>query len=729
MAEDKVRVQTSDGETLEVDYAIAKQWAPIKNMYEVFGTLDTKDRPVELSNVNTDTLKKIISWADHYKQSSEDADGDDEPKPKRTVDLSDFDKKYFEVKQEMLFEIIMASNYLGMTVLLDKACKTVADMIKDKTPDEVRKTFNIPNDLPPLEITVQLNIFLLINMNDDDLNRNAPEIINLDESIQDETSNTRRRRSSSTSSQEIETLPRPITASNKRKKTNANDIDDDNDDKEDISRTIIQNDAEVCPICLEEWTNSGLHRLVATECGHLFGKICIEKWLKTSPKCPQCQSTVKKKELRRIFCRALQVLDTSERDNAIRERDLEKKARKKLAYEKAELQLAYDIIKDQLKRLQNEHDRLLRLTQGLTNLGDTMDDSSRPSADITTINLAPPLPSFNMRLETVIKIPEGMCRVLAYAPSHQWLFVSQPTNNSLYPGYGIKKISLIDGGRALDYTTLRHTKPIRDIQLHGDLLLSCAWDKTMRIFDYTRNTFNLLCECASQVWSCAWNLDDPNIIYAGLNNGRVQVFDRRQIQTGETTLSSSIETLSLSTASPIVSLQYIQRNTNFQSSGLLVGSNDKSGFYEHIPNSEYRYHALPIDKHLSSLHYDSTTNRLLASFRPQSSPARHELYELITRPIEDSEQSFIVSLQLIQTFIGSSINIVLSRSKILHKNFETYIVASDNGSHGIELWNIRQPSETPSFKVPTQCDIVDVCLTRQHLCALADNQVRLYKWT
>ncbi len=103
------------------------------------------------------------------------------------------------------------------------------------------------------------------------------------------------------------------------------------------------------------------------------------------------------------------------------------------------------------------------------------------------------------------------------------------------------------------------------------------------------------CECASQVWSCAWNLDDPNIIYAGLNNGRVQVFDRRQVATGETTLSSSTETLSLSSTSPIVTLQYIQKNNNFQSSGLIVGSSEKCGFYEHIPNSEYRYHALPID--------------------------------------------------------------------------------------------------------------------------------------
>ena len=69
---------------------------------------------------------------------------------------------------------------------------------------------------------------------------------------------------------------------------------------------------------------------------------------------------MKKKDLRRIYCRAIDVLDTTERDNAIRERDLEKKARKIIAYEKAELQLAYDIIKDQLKRLQYEHDRLLK---------------------------------------------------------------------------------------------------------------------------------------------------------------------------------------------------------------------------------------------------------------------------------------------------------------------------------------------------------------------------------
>ncbi|PHT31664.1 SKP1-like protein 11 [Capsicum baccatum] len=44
-----------------------------------------------------------------------------------------------------------ATNYLNIKSLLDLTCQTVTEMIKGKTPEEIRKTFNIKNNFTPEE--------------------------------------------------------------------------------------------------------------------------------------------------------------------------------------------------------------------------------------------------------------------------------------------------------------------------------------------------------------------------------------------------------------------------------------------------------------------------------------------------------------------------------------------------------------------------------------------------
>ncbi|RFU33942.1 hypothetical protein B7463_g2418, partial [Scytalidium lignicola] len=146
----KITLVSNDNVAIEVDRQVAERSMLIKNMMDDLGE-EAASTEVPIPNVNESVLKKVIEWCEHHKNDPPVSADDDSDSRKKTTDIEEWDQKFMQVDQEMLFEIILASNYLDIKPLLDVGCKTVANMIKGKSPEEIRKTFNITNDFTPEE--------------------------------------------------------------------------------------------------------------------------------------------------------------------------------------------------------------------------------------------------------------------------------------------------------------------------------------------------------------------------------------------------------------------------------------------------------------------------------------------------------------------------------------------------------------------------------------------------
>nr|XP_016472204.1 PREDICTED: SKP1-like protein 1B [Nicotiana tabacum] len=130
-------LKTRDGEEFELDKAVAVRSEAIKNMVED----DCASNAIPLPNVDSKTMAKVVEY---WKKHSEEGVSGDE--------LKDFDKNFVKVlNYSELYDLILAANYLNDKELLDILCQETADRIKGKTPEEIRKAFNIKNDFTPEE--------------------------------------------------------------------------------------------------------------------------------------------------------------------------------------------------------------------------------------------------------------------------------------------------------------------------------------------------------------------------------------------------------------------------------------------------------------------------------------------------------------------------------------------------------------------------------------------------
>ncbi|KAI4308053.1 hypothetical protein L6164_031171 [Bauhinia variegata] len=131
-----ITLKSADGEIFAVEEAVAAQSETMLLLIQD----NSADSIIPISNVSARVLSKVIEYCRKHVEAGNDAEA-----------IEAWDKDFLKVDQPMLFGIIMAANYLKIKPLYGLSCQAVADMMKGKSPEDIRATFNIRNDFTPEE--------------------------------------------------------------------------------------------------------------------------------------------------------------------------------------------------------------------------------------------------------------------------------------------------------------------------------------------------------------------------------------------------------------------------------------------------------------------------------------------------------------------------------------------------------------------------------------------------
>jgi S-phase kinase-associated protein 1 len=112
---------------------------------------DGEDHEIQLPNVKSAVLAKVIEYCEHY--LTEEMTAITTPLKSSKIEdmVQPFYAEYVKLDQVMLFELVTAANFMDIKPLLDLSCLAVSIMIKGKSAEELRKIFNLSTGFTPEE--------------------------------------------------------------------------------------------------------------------------------------------------------------------------------------------------------------------------------------------------------------------------------------------------------------------------------------------------------------------------------------------------------------------------------------------------------------------------------------------------------------------------------------------------------------------------------------------------
>nr|QFG73617.1 MAG: Skp1 family, dimerization domain protein [Megaviridae environmental sample] len=151
---------TNDENTHHIPENIASMIGIVRNVMDMDEEDDDdedidEDRTIPLPNINTAVLNDIIIYCEYYITHTMP----EPPKPLNKKLKTFFEEQnvmwYYDyadnMSEEHLFHVMLGANYMDIQPLLNLLCAYVGDVVKTKSPEEIRTLFNIENDFSPEE--------------------------------------------------------------------------------------------------------------------------------------------------------------------------------------------------------------------------------------------------------------------------------------------------------------------------------------------------------------------------------------------------------------------------------------------------------------------------------------------------------------------------------------------------------------------------------------------------
>ena len=141
-AGDKITLVSSDNEKFELSTKASKRSVLINKMIEDYQ--DKTEFPV--NNVNKKNLQKIVQYLEHYENTN--PTNPQAPLPPKGFQncVESWDFEFLPTELEDVFELIQGANFMDIQPLMELTAAKIADVIRNKTADDIRTTFNIKND-------------------------------------------------------------------------------------------------------------------------------------------------------------------------------------------------------------------------------------------------------------------------------------------------------------------------------------------------------------------------------------------------------------------------------------------------------------------------------------------------------------------------------------------------------------------------------------------------------